>query len=104
MGKTEKLNKQIMELERKIEIEEMKIEDARHRCDDKEISKAQFTKIKQNCTERARAFRGSIARKEKARLMIERKIKDKEEKKKEKLEERDRKMEQKLDKRKKNED
>ena len=96
MGKIDRLNKQMEALERKIEMEEIKIEDARERCEQKQITKAQFTQIKMHCSERARAFRGAITRKEKARMMFERKRKEKEEKRREKVEKRDEKYEKKL--------
>lgn len=98
-AKVKKLTKQIEKLEGNIAHLEDRIEIAREKSVAGDISKAEFYKFKQELTVEARAIRGTIRRKEKARLFQERKVKEvrkeKEKKLKEKQEKRMKKLEEK---------
>ena len=88
-GKIKKLTKQIEKLEDKILELEDRIELAREKADDGEISKADFYRYKQELTIDARKIRGTIRRKEKARLFQERKVRDQRKEREKKLKEKE---------------
>ena len=106
-SKVRKLTKQIEKLEGSIAQLEDRIEIAREKAENGDINKAEFYKYKQELTVEARAIRGTIRRKEKARLIQERnvkeirkekekKLKEKQEKRMKKLEEKEKRRKQKL--------
>ena len=74
--KINKLTKQIEKLEDRIAVLEERIDVAHEKVEDGEISKAEYYKYKQELSVEARAIRGTIRRKEKARLFQERKVRD----------------------------
>ena len=78
MGKIESLTKEINKLHMNIEELDDKIELAKDKVADGELSKGDFYKIKQDIQMKDRDIRAGIHRKEKARLFYERKQKDKE--------------------------
>jgi len=85
MGKVEKLNKDIQRLENRILLIEGDMDKAKQNLRDKVITKAEFTTLKQKHTQRTRDIKTSIARKEKARLIQEKKLREKAEKRAEKM-------------------
>ncbi|MCK4614680.1 MAG: hypothetical protein KAU14_07745 [Thermoplasmata archaeon] len=87
MGKIEKLNKGIGKLEDRIVMLEEELENAKQDLSDKIITKAEYTTLKQRHHLGIRDLRTAIGRKEKARLMIEKKLREKAEKKRKKAEE-----------------
>ena len=86
MGKIEKLNKGIGKLEDRIVMLEEELENAKQDLSDKIITKAEYTTLKQRHHLGIRDLRTAIGRKEKARLMIEKKLREKAEKKRKKAE------------------
>ncbi len=80
----------------KIRSTEEKIALGRKRCSEGEISKAELSKLRSDCTVEERLLRGKIRHLEKLRLSRERAIKEKSEKKEEKKKERAAKKEEKL--------
>lgn len=81
MGKVEKLNRDIGKLENKIMLIEDELDRAKQDLNDKLITKAEFTTIKQKQQLRIRDLKTSIGRKEKARVLQEKKLREKAEKK-----------------------
>jgi hypothetical protein len=84
MGKIEKLNRDIQKLEDKIRLIEDDLDSAKQDQSDKLITKAEYTTIKQKHQLKVRDIRTAIGRKEKARMLHEKKIREKEQKKAEK--------------------
>ncbi len=84
MGKVEKLNRDIEKLEAKIYLIEGELDSAKQDLSDKLITKAEFTTLKQKNQTKVRGLRTSIGKKEKARVILEKKIREKAEKKAEK--------------------
>ena len=78
--KIKKLNAQIDRLKKKIESVEDELEDAKEEMRDKNITKAEFTGIKQNLHQKIQDINGAIRRKEKARLNREKILREKMEK------------------------
>lgn len=79
MGKTEKLDRQIERYHRKIEAFEAKIAEAKERAEAGIITKSEFNKTKLKYQERARAYRAAIRRKQKAKILLEKKYKERKE-------------------------
>jgi len=75
--KIRKLNDQIEKLRRKREAVEGELESAKNDQREKKITKAEFTNIKQKLQQRIRDVNGAIRRKEKARLIREKVIREK---------------------------
>ena len=84
MGKIEKLNKDIEKLEAKIYLMEEEVEESKKDLSNKAITKAEFTTMKQKNQTKVRGLRTSIGKKEKARMLLEKKMREKAEKKAEK--------------------
>jgi hypothetical protein len=84
MGKIEKLNKGIEKLEAKIYLMEEGLEESRKDLSSKAITKAEFTTLKLKNQTKIRGLRTSIGKKEKARMLFEKKYREKAEKKAEK--------------------
>lgn len=90
MGKIEKLNKDIQKLEAKIYLMEEEIDESKKDLSNKSITKAEFTTMKQKNQTKIRGLRTSIGKKEKARMLLEKKMREKTEKKAEKERKKDR--------------
>ena len=80
MGKVDSLNRDIRKLEEKITVLEGDLRLAGEDLANKAITRAQYTAIKQKNQIRIKGLRTSIGKKEKARMLFEKKIKEKEEK------------------------
>lgn len=89
MGKVEKLNKDIQKLEAKIYLIEEEIDHGKAELNQKNISKAQYTTLKQKNQIKIKGLRTSIGKKEKARMLFEKKVREKEENKAEKQRKKD---------------
>lgn len=90
MGKIEKLNKDIQKLEAKIYLMEEEIDESKKDLSNKSITKAEFTTKKQKNQTKIRGLRTSIGKKEKARMLLEKKMREKTERKDEKERKKDR--------------
>ncbi len=95
MGAVEKLNKTIEKYQLRIENLEREIEEAREELSEKLITKADFKLTKDKHQRMIRDIRTAITRKEKARYIIENKIRDNDEKKRKKREEKEKKRKEK---------
>jgi len=93
MHKVRKLEKQIENIEIEIAMIDDKIKQYKELEMRKEISKAEYNRHKARLSERIRAKRGVIKRKNKARIQRLKMLEEKEEKKKKKLEEKMKKKE-----------
>jgi len=89
MGKIEKLNKEITRLEAKIKKLHEEIEGAKEKKERKELTPAEYTHIKQQNGLEIKHLRTAIRRKEKARYLTEKKIREKAEKKEKKRKEKE---------------
>jgi hypothetical protein len=96
LSKIRKLTKQIEKLENNIADLEARIDLAFEKVEAGDISKAEYYKYKQELSVEARAIRGTIRRKEKARLFQERKLRDLRKEKEKKDREKEKKRQQKL--------
>jgi hypothetical protein len=81
MGKVEKLNKDIDKLEAKIYLIHEEIDAAKKEFNDKLITRAEYTTLKMKNQTKVRGFRTAIGKKEKARMLLEKKYREKAEKK-----------------------
>ena len=84
MANIQRLNRQIAKYKKQIEGFEDKIQKAKAMEEKGKINKAEFQKVKDKYSVKARALRGAIRRKMKARLQLEKKKKEKEKEKKKK--------------------
>ena len=94
MGKVEKLNRDIEKLEAKIFLVQEEIDHGKQDLGKKLINKAQYTTLKQKNLTKIKGLRTAIGKKEKARMLFEKKNREKEEKKEEKKAEKKRQKEQ----------
>ena len=67
MGKVERLSRQILNLELKIEEIEYELDDLRDRLKEREVTKAEYYHMKKELIDKRRAIRTSIKRKNQAR-------------------------------------
>ena len=84
MGKVEKLNRDIEKLGARIFLIQEEIDHGKQDLGEKLINKAQYTTLKMKNLTKIKGLRTAIGKKEKARMLFEKKIREKEEQKAEK--------------------